>query len=100
MNSPSGSTQYEPYGERRRGGDNCHPGRTPFTLRILRTEIPRAMEKPPMLETYDGTTDPDEHLVEHLDIVQDYYQAWRDLIQTTPDQPTHHKNRDHREHEW
>jgi hypothetical protein len=53
-----------------------------------------------MLETYDGTTDPDEHLVEHLDIVQDYYQAWRDLIQTTPDQPTHHKNRDHREHEW
>ncbi|WJX73956.1 hypothetical protein P8452_57675 [Trifolium repens] len=34
------------------------------------------MEKPPMLETYDGTTDPDEHL-EHLDTVQDYYQAWR-----------------------
>jgi hypothetical protein len=76
MNSPSGSTQYEPYGERRRGGDNCHPGRTPFTLRILRTGFPRAMEKPPMLETYDGTTDPDEHL-EHLDTVQDYYQAWR-----------------------
>jgi hypothetical protein len=32
------------------------------------------LEKPPKLETYDGTTDPDEHL-EHIDIVLDYYQA-------------------------
>ncbi|MCI44081.1 hypothetical protein A2U01_0065320, partial [Trifolium medium] len=33
-----------------------------------------ALEKPPKLETYDGTIDPDEH-VEHIDTVLDYYQA-------------------------
>ncbi|MCI47080.1 hypothetical protein A2U01_0068321, partial [Trifolium medium] len=36
--------------------------------------IPRALEKPPKLEIYDGSTDPDEH-VEHIDTVLDYYQA-------------------------
>jgi hypothetical protein len=43
-------------------------------LRILRFQISIALEKATKLETYDGTTDPDEHL-EHIDIVLDYYQA-------------------------
>jgi hypothetical protein len=72
--SNSESTRYEPYEERRRGEDNRHPGRTPFTLRILRSEISRALEKSPKLETYNGTTDLDGHL-DHLDTVLDYYQA-------------------------
>ncbi|WJX73197.1 hypothetical protein P8452_57007 [Trifolium repens] len=33
--SNSESTRYEPYEERRRGEDNRHPGRTPFTFKIL-----------------------------------------------------------------
>ncbi|WJX77482.1 hypothetical protein P8452_60786 [Trifolium repens] len=41
--------------------DNYHPGRTPFTMRILESQIPRVLEKPHKLETYDGTTDPDGH---------------------------------------
>ncbi|MCI10403.1 hypothetical protein A2U01_0031496, partial [Trifolium medium] len=45
-----------------------HLGRTPFTLRILESRVPRTLEKPPKLETYDGTKDPDEH-VEH-DLVE------------------------------
>ncbi|MCI71062.1 hypothetical protein A2U01_0092325, partial [Trifolium medium] len=58
----------------RRREPNRHPGRTPFTLRILEIRIPRTLEKPPKLETYGGTTDPDEHQ-EHIDTVLDYYQA-------------------------
>jgi hypothetical protein len=54
--------------------DNYHPGRTLFNMRILESRIPGTLEKPPKLETYDGTTDPDKHL-EHIDIVLDYYQA-------------------------
>jgi hypothetical protein len=54
--------------------DNYHPGRTPFTMRILESRIPRALEKPHKLETHDGTTDPDG-LPEHIDIILDYYQA-------------------------
>jgi hypothetical protein len=37
-------------------------------------ESPRAFEKPPKLETYEGTTYPDED-VEHIDTILDYYKA-------------------------
>ncbi|MCI30333.1 hypothetical protein A2U01_0051542, partial [Trifolium medium] len=63
-----------PYEDERRRELNRHPGRNRFTLRILESRIPRTLEKPPKMETYDGTTDPDEHL-EHFDTVLDYYQA-------------------------
>ncbi|MCI46252.1 hypothetical protein A2U01_0067492, partial [Trifolium medium] len=39
---------------------------------------PRALEKSPKLETYDGSTDPDEH-VEHIDTILDYFQARRPI---------------------
>ncbi|MCI92831.1 hypothetical protein A2U01_0114128, partial [Trifolium medium] len=49
-----GSSGDHPYADGRRGGRNHHPGKTPFTTRILESIIPRALEKPPKLETYDG----------------------------------------------
>ncbi|MCI27162.1 hypothetical protein A2U01_0048360, partial [Trifolium medium] len=55
----NGSSGDYPYKDERRRHPNRHPGRTPFTLRLLETRIPRTLEKPPKLETYDGTTDPD-----------------------------------------
>jgi len=36
--------------------------------------IPRVFTKPPNLKTYEGTTNPDEH-VAHLDTFLDYHQA-------------------------
>jgi len=42
----------------------------PFTRRIAEYSIPLAFIKPPKLETYDSTADPDEH-IEHLDTVLD-----------------------------
>ncbi|MCH95345.1 hypothetical protein A2U01_0016320, partial [Trifolium medium] len=69
-----GSTDDYPCEDGRRGRRSRHPGKTSFTVRILESRIPRTLEKPPKLETYDGTTDPDEH-VKHIDTVLDYYQA-------------------------
>jgi len=46
----------------------------PFTRRGVEYSIPCAFVKSPMLETYDGTANPDEH-VEHLDTVLDYHCA-------------------------
>jgi len=46
----------------------------PFTRKIKKYPIPHVFAKPPKLENYDGTTDPDEH-VEHIDSVFDYHQA-------------------------
>ncbi|MCI33252.1 hypothetical protein A2U01_0054469, partial [Trifolium medium] len=70
--SDNGSSRDYPYEDERRREPNRHPGWTPFTLRILETQIPRTLKKTPKLETYDGTTDPDEHL-EHIDTVLYYY---------------------------
>ncbi|MCI75872.1 hypothetical protein A2U01_0097141, partial [Trifolium medium] len=67
-----GSSGDHPYEDGHRGRRNHHPGKTPFTTRIMESRIPKALEKPPKLETYDGSTDPDEH-VEHIDTVLDYY---------------------------
>ncbi|MCH81098.1 hypothetical protein A2U01_0001877 [Trifolium medium] len=69
-----GSSGDYPYENGHRGRRSQHPGKTLFTVRILDSRIPRALEKPPKLETYDGSADPDEH-VEHIDTVLDYYQA-------------------------
>ncbi|MCI17543.1 hypothetical protein A2U01_0038691, partial [Trifolium medium] len=37
--------------------------------------IPRFIEKPPKLKTYDETADHDEH-VKHINTVLDYHEAW------------------------
>ncbi|MCI13961.1 hypothetical protein A2U01_0035085, partial [Trifolium medium] len=80
--SDNGSSRDYPYEDERRRKPNRHPGRTPFTLRILETRIPMTLEKSPKLETYDGTTDPDEHL-EHIDTVLDYVSGtWSNKVQT------------------
>jgi len=34
----------------------------PFTRRIWEALIPRGLEKPPQMDSYDGTTNPDEHI--------------------------------------
>lgn len=46
----------------------------PFTRRIAEYSIPHAFMKPPKLETFDCTANPDEH-VEHFDTVLDYHRA-------------------------
>lgn len=40
--------------------------KSPFYVRILNNTIPRCLEKPPNLHSYNGVRDPYEH-VEHVD---------------------------------
>jgi hypothetical protein len=49
---------------------NLHKGL--FTKKIAEYHIPRVFAKLPKLETYDSTTDPNEH-TEHLNTVLDYH---------------------------
>jgi len=35
---------------------------SPLTQRVREAPIPRGLEKPPQMDSYDGTTDPDEHI--------------------------------------
>jgi len=43
----------------------------PFTLRIRDAPIPRGLEKPLQMDSYEGTTDPDEH-IENIEAVLTY----------------------------
>jgi len=43
----------------------------PFTQRVRDTPIPRGLEKPPQMDSYDGTTDPDEH-IENIEAILTY----------------------------
>jgi len=43
----------------------------PFTRRIREAPIPRELEKPPLMESYDWTTDPNEH-IENIEAVLTY----------------------------
>ena len=43
----------------------------PFTRRIREAPIPRGLEKPPQMDSYDGTTDPDER-IENIEAVLTY----------------------------
>ncbi|KAK2422383.1 hypothetical protein QL285_032920 [Trifolium repens] len=43
--------------------------RGPFARQVSSCKIPKALEKPPKLDSYDGHGDPDEH----IDVVLDYY---------------------------
>ncbi|GAU35136.1 hypothetical protein TSUD_394620 [Trifolium subterraneum] len=50
-------------------GDERHRG--PLSRRIMDIPLPRGLEKPPTLDKYDGTTDPDEH-VQSVETALDY----------------------------
>ena len=45
--------------------------RGPLSQEIMAAQLPKGLEKPPPLGTYDGTTDPDEH-IENIDALLDY----------------------------
>ncbi|XP_058733451.1 uncharacterized protein LOC131605069 [Vicia villosa] len=46
--------------------------RSPLSESIKRARLPRGMEKPPTLDAYDGTTDPDDH-IRNLEAVMEYH---------------------------
>ncbi|XP_058757971.1 uncharacterized protein LOC131631207 [Vicia villosa] len=46
--------------------------RSPLSEQIRRVRLPRGMEKPPALDHYDGTTDPDDH-IRSIEAVMDYH---------------------------
>ncbi|XP_058741460.1 uncharacterized protein LOC131613841 [Vicia villosa] len=46
--------------------------RSPLSEHIRRVRLPRGMEKPPALDQYDGTTDPDDH-IRSIEAVMDYH---------------------------
>jgi hypothetical protein len=43
----------------------------PFTHRIRETPIPHGLEKPPLMDSYDGTSNLDEH-IENIEVVLMY----------------------------
>ncbi|MCI53462.1 hypothetical protein A2U01_0074709, partial [Trifolium medium] len=45
--------------------------RGPLSRRIMEVPLPVGMEKPPAMGTYDGSTDPDDH-IENIEAVLDY----------------------------
>ncbi|GAU48790.1 hypothetical protein TSUD_406330 [Trifolium subterraneum] len=56
-------------GNVRGSGDERHRG--PLSRRIMDIPLPRGLEKPPSLDKYDGTTDPDEH-IQSVETALDY----------------------------
>ncbi|GAU49856.1 hypothetical protein TSUD_129980 [Trifolium subterraneum] len=55
-----GNARHSPRRESPGSGDERH--RRPLSRRIMDIPLPRVLEKPPTLDKYDGTTDPDEHV--------------------------------------
>ncbi|XP_058777898.1 uncharacterized protein LOC131652136 [Vicia villosa] len=76
----SGKTQGKPrrkHNNRRRHSNSLGPSdeedfRNPLSEDIRRARLPRGMEKPPTLDLYDGTTDPDDH-IQSIEAVMDYH---------------------------
>ncbi|GAU23378.1 hypothetical protein TSUD_334260 [Trifolium subterraneum] len=64
-----GNARHSPRGESPSSGDERHRG--PLSRRIMDIPLPRGLEKPPTLDKYDGTTDPDEH-VQSVETAIDY----------------------------
>ncbi|GAU45396.1 hypothetical protein TSUD_134130 [Trifolium subterraneum] len=64
-----GNARHSPRGESPSSGDERHRG--PLSRRIMDIPLPRGLEKPPTLDKYDGTTDPDEH-VQSVETAVDY----------------------------
>ncbi|GAU39015.1 hypothetical protein TSUD_59720, partial [Trifolium subterraneum] len=59
-----GNARHSPRRESPGSGDERHRG--PLSRRIMDIPLPRGLEKPPTLDKYDGTTDPDEHVQSEL----------------------------------
>ncbi|GAU34258.1 hypothetical protein TSUD_210400 [Trifolium subterraneum] len=64
-----GNARHSPRRESPSSGDERHRG--PLLRRIMDIPLPRGLEKPPTLDKYDGTTDPDEH-VQSVETALDY----------------------------
>ncbi|GAU51947.1 hypothetical protein TSUD_417300 [Trifolium subterraneum] len=64
-----GNARHSPRGESPSSGDERHRGS--LSRRIMDIPLPRGLEKPPTLDKYDGTTDPDEH-VQSVETALDY----------------------------
>ncbi|GAU10283.1 hypothetical protein TSUD_418870, partial [Trifolium subterraneum] len=64
-----GNARHSPRGESPSSEDERHRG--PLSRRIMDIPLPRGLEKPPTLDKYDGTTDPDEH-VQSVETALDY----------------------------
>ncbi|GAU10583.1 hypothetical protein TSUD_422950, partial [Trifolium subterraneum] len=64
-----GNARHSPREESPSSGDERHRG--PLSRRIMDIPLPRGLEKPPTLDKYDGTTDPDEH-VQSVETALDY----------------------------
>ncbi|GAU19534.1 hypothetical protein TSUD_303470 [Trifolium subterraneum] len=64
-----GNGRHSPRRESPGSGDERHRG--PLSRRIMDISLPRGLEKPPTLDKYDGTTDPDEH-VQSVETALDY----------------------------
>ncbi|GAU18714.1 hypothetical protein TSUD_80020 [Trifolium subterraneum] len=64
-----GNARHSPRRESPGSGDERHRG--PLSRRIMDIPLPRGLEKPPTLDKYDGTTDPDEH-VQSVETALDY----------------------------
>ncbi|GAU10342.1 hypothetical protein TSUD_420470 [Trifolium subterraneum] len=62
-------SRHSPRRESSGSGDERHRG--PLSRRIMDIPLPRGLEKPPTLDKYDGTTDPDEH-VQSVETALDY----------------------------
>lgn len=60
-----------PTHEIHRESHGSHESQWPFTSRIKSCRIPRKMEKPPFMDSYDGTTEPHEHN-ENVEAILDY----------------------------
>ncbi|MCI61626.1 hypothetical protein A2U01_0082883, partial [Trifolium medium] len=61
-----------PHDEHRRSprsDEERHIG--PLTRRVIRVPLPVGLEKPPLMDTYDGSADPDDH-IENIEVVLDY----------------------------
>ncbi|GAU27977.1 hypothetical protein TSUD_373720 [Trifolium subterraneum] len=64
-----GNARHSPRRESPGSGDERHRG--PLSRRIMDIPLPRGLKKPPTLDKYDGTTNPDEH-VQSVGIALDY----------------------------
>ncbi|GAU40245.1 hypothetical protein TSUD_219550 [Trifolium subterraneum] len=64
-----GNARHSPTRESSGSGDERHRG--PLSRRIMDILLPRGLEKPPSLDKYHGTTDPDEH-IQSVETALDY----------------------------
>ncbi|GAU48850.1 hypothetical protein TSUD_188350 [Trifolium subterraneum] len=64
-----GNARHSPRRESSGSGDERHRG--PLSRKIMDITLPRGLEKPPTLDKYDGTTDPDEH-IQSVETALDY----------------------------